>query len=386
MHSNTFADYVVCVCACLCNNKYFVRTVPQREWRLAHPKASGMCSGNWFFNNTLSKQRYAYKPLDGKTPTGGHTAGVAISQEDASISVAWCADQMKDDKECSQQFVGVANNNGHCWCAKKGGDCTHNDGLKTYILTGGHFFELRLPGCGTHVYAKRVSPSPLGHSFLLISLRQLPNQGLLHNCSQSFNQHYSQSFNQHYLPCQLFPYPLNHHVVGAFSLTHSRSHANYVSLYAEPQREWRLAHPKASGMCSGNWFYSNTLLTHMYAYKPLDGKTPTGGHTTGVAISQEDASISVAWCADQMKDDKECSQQFVGVANNNGHCWCAKKGGDCSNFDIKTYILSGGHFFELRLPGCETQMYNLTFVQSIFDLAVSVTDSVIFFVTCMPAW
>ena len=141
MHSNTFADYVVCVCACLCNNNYFVRTVPQREWRLAHPKASGMCSGNWFYSNTLGK--YSYKPLDGKTLAGGHTTGVAISQEDASISVAWCADQMKDATWCSTEFIGVAHNNGLCWCAREGGDCSQ---MSATLKSGGHFFQMLSTG------------------------------------------------------------------------------------------------------------------------------------------------------------------------------------------------------------------------------------------------
>ena len=111
-----------------------------------------------------------------------------------------------------------------------------------------------------------------------------------------------------------------------------------------------LSHPAATEMCSGKWFF-NSDGQGLYARKPVDGKTPTGGVTPGDPISQADAMISVAWCADQMKDDKECSQQFIGVSHSNGHCWCAKKGGVCkNNYDIAHYLLHGGHFFELRNP------------------------------------
>ena len=103
-------------------------------------------------------------------------------------------------------------------------------------------------------------------------------------------------------------------------------------------------------MCSGKWFV-NSGGRHIYAYKPSDGKTPSGGLTVGGAISQADASISVAWCAAQMKDTAECSQEFIGVAHNNGHCWCAKKGGNCEIGDIANYLIAGGHFFQFTSSG-----------------------------------
>ena len=141
-------------------------------------------------------------------------------------------------------------------------------------------------------------------------------------------------------------------------------HTANLSVYTAPQRQWVLAHPAVEKMCSGKWF-SNADGQAMMAYKPLGGKTPNGGTQLGVAISQADASISVAWCAEQMKDDTACSLQFVGVAHNNGHCWCAKEGGDCkSNFEINKYFLAGGHFFKLQTPGENTCQF--TYITIIF--------------------
>ena len=150
---------------------------------LSHPAATEMCSGKWFFNSD-GQGLYARKPVDGKTPTGGVTPGDAISQADAMISVAWCADQMKDDNECSQQFIGVSHNNGHCWCAKKGG-CTvgdrniinvADDNLKNYIMAGGHFFQFQPPGHGTCqlTFLKLLLLFDISVNGSRISLRYLP--------------------------------------------------------------------------------------------------------------------------------------------------------------------------------------------------------------------
>ena len=76
---------------------------------------------------------YAYNPKDGK-PNGGSSAGSRIWLEQAQVSVVYCAEQMKG--ECSERFVGIAPNNGHCYCVKTGDDCAET-------LLGGYTFELK---------------------------------------------------------------------------------------------------------------------------------------------------------------------------------------------------------------------------------------------------
>ena len=115
------------------------------EWRPVNPETAQVCNGYWFFNSN-GDNVYAYKPSDGRTPTGGSTSGSAISQEDAIISATWCAEQMKNSFQCSQQFIGVAHHNGHCWCAHKGGDCSNNPAIVAILQGGGHFFEAQVAG------------------------------------------------------------------------------------------------------------------------------------------------------------------------------------------------------------------------------------------------
>ena len=80
-------------------------------------------NGRWFPN------AYAYKAINGVAqggtePGGGLTAGEAIA------SVAFCAAALAKDKSCSTEFVGVASNNGHCWCVKAGDKCTRTVGYQ----------------------------------------------------------------------------------------------------------------------------------------------------------------------------------------------------------------------------------------------------------------
>ena len=80
-----------------------------------------------------------------------------------------------------------------------------------------------------------------------------------------------------------------------------------------------------------------------FALKPVNGQA-NGMHMSGAPISREDARISVAYCAEQMKNEPNCSKQYIGVSVRNGQCWCAKKSGNCSNFiEVTSYL---GHFFQ----------------------------------------
>lgn len=110
-------------------------------------------------------------------------------------------------------------------------------------------------------------------------------------------------------------------------------------------------------MCDGCWFGTKGCVgaNEAYALAPFNGQ-PTGSHSPSYLFTdKEDARISVAWCLEQMKNHDECSKQFIGVANSNGHCWCAKKGGDCYNDQTIGSLTSRGHFFELSLPSCDIQ-------------------------------
>ena len=54
---------------------------------------------------------------------------------------------------------------------------------------------------------------------------------------------------------------------------------------------------------------------------------------------------------EQMKGHSECSKQFVGIANVNGHCWCMKAGGNCG-VNIDHILRNSGYLFQLSLPSC----------------------------------
>ena len=104
-------------------------------------------------------------------------------------------------------------------------------------------------------------------------------------------------------------------------------------------------------MCDGCWFGQDGCggsNTKAYALPPANG-LPNGQLTNGPSspTSKADARISVAWCAEQMKGASECSKEYIGVSKDNGHCFCAKAGGDCdSNVKIPylTDTVDGGFF------------------------------------------
>ena len=101
-----------------------------------------MCGGKQF---DLSGQgAYALAPVNGVANGRVGTEGASISLEDARISVAYCAEQMKNEPDCSPQFIGVVKNDGRCWCAQSSG--TANTDCST-LETNNHFFERMLPAC-----------------------------------------------------------------------------------------------------------------------------------------------------------------------------------------------------------------------------------------------
>ena len=101
-----------------------------------------MCGGKQF---DLSGQgAYALAPVNGVANGRLGTPGIDMTREDARISVAYCAEQMKNDPSCSTQFIGVAPNNGTCWCAQSSGD----DNSNCATLEANYFlFERMLPEC-----------------------------------------------------------------------------------------------------------------------------------------------------------------------------------------------------------------------------------------------
>ena len=77
-----------------------------------------MCAnGRWF------PSAYAYKAKNG-VAQGGKGAGGGLTPAEALGSIDYCVKAMAKDKSCSTEFVGVARNNGHCWCVKAGDKCT----------------------------------------------------------------------------------------------------------------------------------------------------------------------------------------------------------------------------------------------------------------------
>ena len=100
-------------------------------------------------------------------------------------------------------------------------------------------------------------------------------------------------------------------------------------------------------MCDGCWLGSADCagVKKAYALAPVHGQA-NGVHVPGVDISKEDARISVAYCAEQMKKEPDCSKQFIGVSMKDGQCWCAKQNDKCDNFVGFTSF--GAHFFKLQ--------------------------------------
>ena len=115
---------------------------------------------------------------------------------------------------------------------------------------------------------------------------------------------------------------------------------------------WTDADPAANQMCDGCWFGSSACVgaEKAYALAPVNGQV-NGMDMPGVAISKKDARISVAFCAERMQNEPNCSKQFVGVSKKNGQCWCAKANDNCEKFVKSTsYIL---HFLQMKAGSTE---------------------------------
>ena len=106
-----------------------------------------MClDGEWLDN------AFADNPICGGS-SGGTTArsnSQALTEDDASISVAYCAASGASD-DCSSSFVGVNKNTGQCYCVKSM-DCDSGNGDANVLKTDGHYMFANepapgLPGC-----------------------------------------------------------------------------------------------------------------------------------------------------------------------------------------------------------------------------------------------
>ena len=109
-----------------------------------------MCGGCLFGQagcGGSNTKAYALPPANG-LPNGQLTnaPSTPTSKADARISVAYCAEQMEGATECSTEYIGVADDTGHCWCAKEGGNCDTNTNIKDRLLdtVNGGFFRSKL--------------------------------------------------------------------------------------------------------------------------------------------------------------------------------------------------------------------------------------------------
>ena len=103
-----------------------------------------------------------------------------------------------------------------------------------------------------------------------------------------------------------------------------------------------------------------------YALAPSNSCEENGqSNNAGIAISNGNARISADKCATQMagfycSDDNTCcdsskqtcsssacSEKYVGVAADDGHCICITGVGACDSSNLK----KDPHFFELKAPG-----------------------------------
>lgn len=102
-------------------------------------------------------------------------------------------------------------------------------------------------------------------------------------------------------------------VSGATGATYYRSICKVQASYGS--RLW-----SETKMCKGGRWYPNT-----YAHA-LGG----GGSSPGSAISKEQAiATGIEYCAQALAHDNSCSKQWIGVAWNNGHCWCMPANSNC---------------------------------------------------------
>ena len=102
-----------------------------------------MCGGKKYLDDSTDEGVYALAPVNGRATGDVGTAGPALTLEQARISVAWCAEQMKSDTDCSTHFIGVVKADGQCYCAQSSDVDTACDTLETTT----YLFERMLPEC-----------------------------------------------------------------------------------------------------------------------------------------------------------------------------------------------------------------------------------------------
>lgn len=102
-----------------------------------------MCGGNKYVDDGSNQGAYALAPVNGKATGRVGTPGPAITLEEARISVAWCAEQMKSDTTCSTHFIGVVKDDGQCYCAQS----SNTDDECETLETNNYLFERMLPEC-----------------------------------------------------------------------------------------------------------------------------------------------------------------------------------------------------------------------------------------------
>ena len=123
------------------------------------------------------------------------------------------------------------------------------------------------------------------------------------------------------------------------------AHVVAIMFTCSEAETWIDADPAANQMCDGCWLGSTDCVgaDKAYALAPVDGQA-NGMRTPGMAISKEDARISVTYCAEKMRNERDCSKQFIGVSMKDGHCWCSLKNKNCDNF--VNFAIFAAHFFK----------------------------------------
>ena len=103
---------------------------------------------------------------------------------------------------------------------------------------------------------------------------------------------------------------------------------------SEAAKIWVDTDLAASNLCNGCYFTEGACMYTTwkgYAIAPISGKS-SGSSSS---VTREDARISVAYCEKQVGDN---ACPAIGVASNNGRCYCARAGGDCGKLPTDMYF------------------------------------------------
>ena len=125
-------------------------------------------------------------------------------------------------------------------------------------------------------------------------------------------------------------------------------------------------------MClDGEW------IDNAFADNPICGGS-SGGTTersnNSPALTEDDASISVAYCAASASGASDCSSSFIGVNKNTGQCYCVKSM-DCDSGNGDTSVLNGHYMFAKEsasgVSTCLVGVVASTCVSNVVTLCVS---------------